>query len=50
MKENQDVLGTKYIKNTQGQLLLDSAGVLAIWGKYFISYLNETNEFEVDDF
>ena len=28
-KENQDVLGTKYVRNTQGDMLLNSADVLA---------------------
>ena len=48
-KENQDVLGTKYVKNTQGDMLFNSVDVLARWGEYFKRLLNETNEFEVDE-
>ena len=48
-KENQDVMGAKFVKDRKGEMLMHSTDVLRRWGEYFEELMNEKNDFEVDE-
>ena len=48
-KERKDVVGGIYIKDKDGNILVEGQGIKERWRKYFEELLNEENPYEVDE-
>lgn len=48
-KEKKDVVGAKYIKEEQGNIMVDEKEIMERWRRYFRGLLNEENDHNIEE-
>ena len=48
-KERKDIVGSKYVRDENGTLKVKEEEVMERWRSYFSSFINETNEYQLQE-